>query len=1139
MRGSRLALAAAALAPAVALAQVSIGAAPEQGGTVLGRVCVDLDRDGRCGPGDVGIAGARVAGEGGAVALADATGRFHFFEVPGRVLARDRTAYGGHVVAVEGLGVRRAFELGPGGAVGVDLAVAPPPAAETVVLASAPGPIAPTRLPDGRLRWAIAGRTAPGAAVVIDGRPDPVIASADGTFAAEVLLASGENRFTGSISIRGSASLFAWTVHLVARRRGGELVLPGAPELIGTFSVAPAKGGGALVVGDVPRGLRLRAGPVVAGEGRVAAFLPPGTGPAEIVDASGAVVARGMLPLAPERGLRAAAAVAEVELALFGEPGVLVSGRGAASGRGRLGPVAYEAGVDLDDRDERLSDLARPRDLLVAEHALDPARTFPTAGDEGASDDRNPGRGRVWARLDADGARLDLGSARAGLTGSELGRYDRSLFGAKLAGEGGLGPLRLDAAAFGATLRTDANGNAPPLAAHDVLHASGGAAHWLSHGEIVPGSEALRIERRDPFTGRTLWQRALVRGVDYEIDWSAGRIVLAVPLASVGPPRLVETGDPFASSAALVLADYLHAAPGPAAEDLQGGRVGAALGPLALSAHGAHEERDGGAYRLAGASAQLDLGPALRVRAEAARTHGLLFARGPAQGFARSDDGLVFTPSAATAVDANALHLEADGGVGPVRAGGWWRERERGYSDAEFLEATSARERGGQVAVGRAGTGGTVRWAERRGADPRDPAGLVRLDATHLLARASWRGERLGLALEGVHAEREGDTPRAEETSAGVRASWSVDRGLTLDAGHHQKVRVAGAGIDPTFTSAGAALVERGSSLSVRGGWGPDLGPRLLVAGSRSAPGEAVYGTFGVDPDAPDVLGHPSSTLGARQRAGSVELFTEEQFERDLFGLRQARVLGASFAPLSGVQVSLSGERGQRLRLDGSMAARSAAAAAASLVRGPLRFGARGEVRDEGGDGHVAAGGSAEWLVAPGASLSARVSWTHGMSAGVEGLGFEASLGGAWRRRGLGALASGARVVELRPGGARRDGWVARAAGTAEAIARVELGVGAAIAIQEVADVRDDRLSGSARTRVRLAGPLDAAVEYARRAPLSGGRLGALDAVRAEAGLNARESRVALGYNLVGFGGDGLSPAADTGRVYLRAQLVY
>ena len=38
---------------------------------------------------------------------------------------------------------------------------------------------------------------------------------------------------------------------------------------------------------------------------------------------------------------------------------------------------------------------------------------------------------------------------------------------------------------------------------------------------------------------------------------------------------------------------------------------------------------------------------------------------------------------------------------------------------------------------------------------------------------------------------------------------------------------------------------------------------------------------------------------------------------------------------------------------------------------------------------------------------------------------------------------------------------------------------------------------------------------------------------RAEAGLSAREARIALGYNAVGFGGDGLSPAADTSRHWL------
>jgi hypothetical protein len=674
-----------------------------------------------------------------------------------------------------------------------------------------------------------------------------------------------------------------------------------------------------------------------------------------------------------------------------------------------------------------------------------------------------------------------------------------------------------------------------------VLQATGGAALWLSRRAVIPGSEAIRIERRDPFTGRVVSGRALARGVDYDVDWSAGRIVLAAPLASVAPPPGILTGDPFTGPSVVVVADYLAEAAGPGAEDLHGGRVGASLGPVALSAHAAEEERGGpDGWRLVAGAAELDLGAPLRVRAEAARTRGQLFARGADGGFVRSEDGgLLFAAPLAARDEADALHLEAGGGAGPLRLDGWWRERGRGYSDAEFLEAVAARERGARLALGAGRASGQVRIAERRGADPRDPAGLAPLDADHLLARAGWQGERLGLAVEGVHASRDAAGTTAEETSAGVLGSWRADRRLTLEAAHHQKLNVSGAGIDPTFTSAGAAWTTPASSLGVRGGWGPELGPRVLVTGARLAPGEAVYGTVGADPDAPDVRTSATTAMGVRQRTGRAELFTEDQFERDLFGLRQARVLGATVTPLRGVQLSLTGERGQRLRLDGSVVSRSAAGGAASAVQGPLRLAARGEVRDEGGDGHAAAGGSAEWRVAPGASLAGRVSWTHGTSAGVEGLAFEASLGGAWRRDRVALLASGARIVEQRPGQARRDGWVARAAATAGAAARLEVGVGAALAVLEVADARDDRISGSARARVRVAGPLDAAVEYARRAPLRGGRLGELDAVRAEAGVSGREGRVAAGYNLVGFGGDGLSPAADTGRVYVRAQLSY
>jgi hypothetical protein len=848
------------------------------------------------------------------------------------------------------------------------------------------------------------------------------------------------------------------------------------------------------------------------------------------------------VPLDPGAGLRAVA-LAELEVSFLGDPGVLVTGRGAGAARGRIGPIALEAGLDLDDRDRKdsLADLARPRDGLVVEHALDPERTLATPGDDGAAGDLNAARGRLWARAEADGLRLDLGSARAGITGSELGRYDRALFGAKGRAEGTLGPLRLEGSAFGATLREDARGNAPAAPAHDVLAATGGASLWLAHGDVVPGSEALRVEWRDPLTGRVLRQSRLVRGEDYELDWTAGRVVLAKPLASVGGASSVATGDPFLAPRAAVIADYLHATAGPGGEDLHGGRVGAAVGPLAVSAHAAEEERREGAWRLGAGQLSLDLGRLLRLRAEAARSEGTLFVRGGGPGFVRSTDGgHAFVPTSAPVGGANALHLEASGGAGPARLAAWWREREAGYSDAEFHEGRAARERGAELSAERGALSGSALWAERRGADPADPTGLAPLEASRMVLRTGFRGERLGLVAEGVHAETDAAL-HAEETSAGLRASWRVDPALGVELSHHQGLRVAGEGArDPTFTAAGAELTRRREVLAVRGGWGPEIGPRLLVSGERRGPGEAVYGTFTADPDAPDVLGGGSevSALGARRRAAGAEVFTEEQFGRDAFGLRAARVFGASLEPAAGLRLSVSGERGERLRLDGSRAARRGAAGAAGAVLGPLRLAVRGEVRAEGDDAQAGAGGSAEWRAGRGLSLSLRTSWVHGSFEGRRALGFDATLAGAIRRERGSLLASLSRIAERRPGAVRRDAFVARLATTAR-LSRLEAGIGAGLSLQEAAGGRDDRLAGSVRARVQIVGPLDAAVEYARRASLGGGRLGALDAARAEAGVTEGENRLALGYTLIGFGGDGLTPAADTGRLYVRAQLAY
>jgi hypothetical protein len=477
----RAAAAVLALLPAAAAAQVRIGAAGAAGGTVLGRVCQDQDGDGRCGEGEPGLTGARLLLDGGQVALADAQGRFHFLEVPARLLEPGRSAYGGHLLALETAPgeapVRRRFELAPGGAAQVDLA-APPAAAvrpgPAMERAAQPPPEAPRREGE-RLRWVLSGRAPAGSRVEVDGTAAPV--DPDGSWFAPVDLGPGENAF--SLSVReadGHLSLYRQAVHRARRREGGDLVLPFAPEWLATLALPPdgvLRGDRARVRGVAAEGVALALGGAPVSPGPAGAFevrpeIAPGEAPLSVSARRGTASASAAPPVRFERGGGAVVALADLELSLGGGEARL-AGRGALAARGALGPVEGEAGIDLDDRDRRLEDLWAPRDPLALERQLSPERSLPTAGDDAAADDPNAARGRLYARLRTPGARLDLGAARSGTTGRELGRHDRAFFGVKASGEGALGPVRLTGALFGASARPGDGQAGVPVPAHDVL----------------------------------------------------------------------------------------------------------------------------------------------------------------------------------------------------------------------------------------------------------------------------------------------------------------------------------------------------------------------------------------------------------------------------------------------------------------------------------------------------------------------------------------------------------------------------------------------------------------------------------------------------------------------------------------------
>ena len=1146
---------AAALLPGLAAAQTRISAVEGEGGTVLGRVCRDLDGDGACGEGEPGIAGARVLLDGGQVAIADSDGRYHLLAVPGRVAQPGRSAYGGHVVALESAPgeprVRRSFELAPGGAVRVDLAVPAPPRVEASPLrpADRAAPEAP-RIEAAALVWILSGRAPPGSAVEVDGKPARV--EPDGTWFAAVRLRSHENGFGIAVAEPdGRLSLHHQAVHWAPRRRGGDLVVPEPPMLLATVALprgGEARGADLVLRGFVAEGVRLS----LAGE----PVRPSPSGAFEMVVPFSA--GEGLLSVEARRDGRAAsassrirfqriggalAAIADLEISA-GASGARLAGRGAVAGRGVLGAFEGAAGIDLDDRDRSLSDLLRPRDPLAVEHQLSPVRSYPTAGDDALADDANAPRGRIYARVTAPGGRLDLGAYRPGLTGQELGRYDRSLFGGKIQGQGDAGPLKLEGALFGAALDADPAGTGAAVPAHDVLPATGGSLYYLAHGEVVAGSEALRVEWRDRLTGLAVDQRALVRGADYEIDDLSGRVLLARPLASVAGPASVATGDPLSAAQATLVADYAHVAQA-GREDVAGGRAAAGIGPFRIQGAYASEDRAGPGYSLASASAALDLGAPLLLRVEAARSRGAAFSQSGA-GFSLSSDGGVIhsapDPAALPQGDRDAWHLEGHGEAGGARYAAWWRERPRGYSDSAHLETQDALERGASARWAGSGVEASALYADLHGSDPRDPTGLGALSRREIRGRLAYTLSEVTVTAEALESEATASGQDGSQTSAGIRADWRTSPGLTLGAAYHQSLSRQGEGpaaVDSTYGGLDARLSGPEGSLSAQAGWGPGLGPRLLVGGERRGPGETTYGTFSVDPDAPSLARESASAFGVRRTEGSAEVFSEEQFARDALGIRASRVSGVALEMVPGLRLSARAEAGDRLQLDGSTVSRRALGGTAAWIGGALRLAGRGEVRDDGGLRQYVAGAAAEWRATERLRLSGLGTWTRTLGD-VGASSLDAALGCAWRGEKVLLVAKVAAVSDRRPAGAGRDTGLASLAATLDVARALAVGLGASYGANRLAGARQDLAAESVRATVRIAGPLDAAVEYARRQLLRGTSPGWLDAGRLEAGWALGGGRLALGYNLFGFGGTGVDPAGeDRGRVYLRAELVY
>lgn len=360
-----------------------------------------------------------------------------------------------------------------------------------------------------------------------------------------------------------------------------------------------------------------------------------------------------------------------------------VDGRGAFYLKGKIkGEWLLTAAADT--REQPLEDLFSnfsskdPRYLL---RNIDPDAYYPVYGDDSTTLDDAPTQGKFYVRLERGDSHVMWGNFHTGWSGSELMQYSRGLYGAKgrYVSEGAttFGERRTVAEAFAADPGT--------LPAREEFRGTGGSLYYLRHQDITQGSERIWVEVRDRDSGLVLERRMLTAGLDYDINYLQGRLLLESPLSSTASGSgLVQTGSLSGNPLHLV-ASYEYVPGMDKVDSLATGlRASHWVNDyLRLGLTAFRQGEDDTRQTLKGVDLMLRVAPGTTVQAEFARSTG---AAGTLTSSA--DGGYGFQESAAGSgnLAASAKRIEAKVDLAEVtestrgNVSAYWQDREAGYS---------------------------------------------------------------------------------------------------------------------------------------------------------------------------------------------------------------------------------------------------------------------------------------------------------------------------------------------------------------------------------------------------------------------------------------------------------------------------
>lgn len=587
---------------------------------------------------------------------------------------------------------------------------------------------------------------------------------------------------------------------------------------------------------------------------------------------------------------------------------VISDGRLAFYGKAKLrGKYLVTAQADTTERDlERLFDgfgKADPRDVF---RRLDPDLYYPVYGDDSNTWRDVDTMGRFYLRVDWDKNQALWGNYSTGLTGTEFGQYQRSLYGAAFNWRSNASNRWGDA---GSELRLFGS-EAQTAPGHSEFIGTGGSLYYLRHTDVLPGSDVVTLEIRDHTTGRTENRVVLQRGADYEIDELQGRLLLTRPLAQItrdNSPTLTRDA-PLDGFEQRLLVDYEWVPTGFNADDVTIGFRGKHWfgNHVGLGATWVDENRAGEDYSLKGADLTLQAGKGTYLKAEYASTESFgvpsFFSNNGGLSFIQQNNTALNRKGDARAVEARANFRELGWTEQDWSAGAWWRDTEAGYSVSRYDNGLPVTEYGAEL-LGQF-TPDLGLYARYTRAE-RGASTLTQAQAT-----LQWQVNDDGtLGIELRRVDQQGGYLDAVGTLAALKYQHRFGTSLELygvaqltlddDGGKYADNNAYTVGAKHLFgnnSSIGAELTD-----GDRGHAG------TINAEYRLSPEHSLYGAYTQSTDTTeyDPLFNPRGqngwTLGQRWRlSNQVNVFNESQFlkERGQTGL--AHTFGMDFYPGQG-----------------------------------------------------------------------------------------------------------------------------------------------------------------------------------------------------------------------------------------------